>query len=147
MNQIALSADGKTLASASDDGGARLWDLPTRQLRRVFKDNEGRCLAVAFSPDAKFLVTGNEDRTVRIWVCSDGRTALAGRLRDSMHDVCFLPTGEGVLAADGAGTIRMWAVPEQFEPPASHYLAAVTSIFDGRSDGSLARWKRHDGAD
>jgi WD40 repeat protein/serine/threonine protein kinase len=145
VNQIAMAADGKTLASASDDGAARLWHLPTRKCLRVFKANEGSCLAVALSRDAKLLVAGYGDRTVRIWKCSDGKTALAGRLRDPLQDVCFLPTAEGVLAADRAGTLRMWAVPQEFDPPPIHYLAAVTSIFDGRSDGSLARWKRHAG--
>ena len=73
-------------------------------------------------------------------------TALAGQLRDSMHDVCFLPTGEGVLAADGAGALRAWIVPRQFERSPRHILAAFSVLFAGRSDGSEACWKRHFGA-
>jgi eukaryotic-like serine/threonine-protein kinase len=117
VTQIALTPDGKTLASGGNDGTARLWDLGTRKCSRVLQVGEGRCLAVAFSPDAKLLATGYFDRTVRVWKCSDGMTALAGRLRDGMHDVCFLPTGDGVLAADSGGTIHMWQVPQEFGPP------------------------------
>ena len=51
---------------------------------------DGRCLAVAFSPDGKLLATGSLDRTIRVWKCAEGTTAVAGRLRDVMHDVCFL---------------------------------------------------------
>ena len=47
------------------------------------------------------------------------------------------PTAPGHSDVGGPRTVRA---------PGSHYLAAVTSIFDGHSDGSLARWKRHDGA-
>ena len=57
VTQIAITPDGKTLASGSEDGAARLWDLEARQCRRVMKVNEGLCLSVAFSPDAKLLAT------------------------------------------------------------------------------------------
>jgi eukaryotic-like serine/threonine-protein kinase len=146
VTQLALTPDGNTLASGGDEGTIRLWDLGTRQCSRVFQVREGRCLAVAFSPDAKFLAAGYLERTVRIWKCSDGTTALAGRLRDGMHDVCFLPTGEGVLAADSGGTIRVWKVPREFgSPPSPTDLAAYSSISSGQSDASIARWQRHAG--
>ena len=107
---------------------------------------EGVCLTVAFSPDAKLLVAGYSDRTVRVWNCSDGTTALAGQLRDAFHDVCFLRTGEGILAADSGGTIRLWKVPHEFRPPPTTNLTAFSSIQSGDSDGSIARWRRHQGA-
>jgi eukaryotic-like serine/threonine-protein kinase len=144
--QIALAPDGKTLASGSNDGSARLWDISTCQCRRVLRAQDGRCLSVAFSPDGKLLVTGYLDRTVRLWKCSDGTTALAGRLRDSMHDVCFLPNGEGVLAADGGGTIREWKVPREFAPPVLTNSRAFSSESGDQSDGSIAGWRRHVGA-
>jgi eukaryotic-like serine/threonine-protein kinase len=146
VNQIALAPDGKTLASGSDDGAARLWDLATRRCLRVFAMNEGRCLAITLSPDAKLLAAGYYGRTVRVWKCSDGTTALAGRLRDTMHDVCFLPSGDGILAADNAGSIRKWKVPQNFAPPPTTSQPTLSSIRDGESDQSVARWQRHVGA-
>jgi eukaryotic-like serine/threonine-protein kinase len=146
VTQIAMTRDGNTLASGSDDGAARIWDLTTRTCRRVLRVQEGVCLTVAFSPDAKLLVAGYSDRTVRVWNCSDGTTALAGQLRDAFHDVCFLRTGEGILAADSGGTIRLWKVPHEFRPPPTTNLTAFSSIQSGDSDGSIARWRRHQGA-
>ena len=35
-NRIAISADGETIASASDDGTIHLWDVQTGQIQRAF---------------------------------------------------------------------------------------------------------------
>jgi eukaryotic-like serine/threonine-protein kinase len=148
VTQIALTRDGKTLASGSDDGAARIWDLTTRTCRRTLRVNEGSCLAVAFSPDARLLLAGYSDRTVRLWICADGTTALTGRLRDSLQDVCFLPTGEGVVAADSGGSIRVWNIlpGEAFSAPPATRTAAFYSLWKGGSDRSVRRWQRHVGA-
>jgi WD40 repeat protein/serine/threonine protein kinase len=149
--QLALSPDGKTLASAGrdgspgNDGTARLWNLETRQCRRVFRAQDGRCLAVAFSPDGKLLATGSLDRTIRVWKCSAGTTAVAGRLRDVMHDICFLPSGDGIAAADGGGTIRVWELPRHFGSGPTTDSGANSSISEGQSDKSVVRWQRHTG--
>src|ERR1051326_2948990 len=65
---IAFSADGKFLASSSDDGTIRLWDVADRgavACLSTLEDHSGRVRAVAFSPDGKLLASGSDDRTDR----------------------------------------------------------------------------------
>src|SRR3989442_1760822 len=64
-----VSPDGKWLASASNDGTARLWDVNRGQEALVLKGHIGRVETVAFSPDGKRLVTASAgmDQTIRVW--------------------------------------------------------------------------------
>src|SRR6267378_1820129 len=72
VSGIAFSPDSKVLASASQDGSLRLWDLTTgQQLRRLAAHADGvRC--VAFSPDGKTVATGGQDAGIHLWEVSTG---------------------------------------------------------------------------
>src|SRR5688500_4508239 len=48
---IAISPDGKTLASAGGDGLAKLWVAGTGRVRADLAGHEGRVACVAFAPD------------------------------------------------------------------------------------------------
>ena len=61
---MSFSPDGKLLATAGDDGTARLWNLSGQQVA-VLKGHRGSVSNVSFSPDGKLLATG-ADGTVRL---------------------------------------------------------------------------------
>jgi len=80
VNCIAFSADSKSLASGSDDGTVRLWDVDT--LTEVRTYNMGLPLtSVAFTPDAKFLAAGSEwpgsydSDLLRVWETNTDRAS------------------------------------------------------------------------
>ncbi|MEL4897735.1 WD40 repeat domain-containing protein [Crocosphaera sp. Alani8] len=71
ITSIALSPNGKVLASASNDG-VRLWNTETGRLLRHFTNHTDRVTVVAFSPDGKYLASGGFDRAVNLWEISPG---------------------------------------------------------------------------
>ena len=64
-----FSADTKRIATASMDETARVWDTETTQplSKPLGQDNSRNRMRVHFSPDAIWLLTGSDDRGVRVW--------------------------------------------------------------------------------
>jgi WD40 repeat protein len=67
---VAVSDDGKTLISGSDDGEIKVWDLPTMTEIASLAGHDARIRAVAISSDHRFIVSGSNDGVIKVWgVC------------------------------------------------------------------------------
>ena len=99
---LAVSADGKLLASASWDHTVRLWALDGAA-PRVFEGNAQNVNGVAFSPDGHDLVSAGYDATLRIWKLSDGSASMHN-LPTPLNSVAIAPDGE-IVAAGANGKV------------------------------------------
>src|SRR5207253_9356635 len=67
VRAVAVSPDGKTLATAGDDRTVRLWELETGQLLRTLEGHGAQVRSLAFCPDGKTLASGGWDGSVKLW--------------------------------------------------------------------------------
>jgi RNA polymerase sigma factor (sigma-70 family) len=116
---VAISADGKMVATGSEDRTIRLWDAATAQELRCLdghRNHEGKINAVAFSPDGKMLASASDDRTIRLWEVATGREThqLLGH-QQAVRSVAFTPAGKTLVSASADGTIRLWDVTTGME--------------------------------
>ncbi|HRF95106.1 MAG TPA: hypothetical protein PLZ51_07925, partial [Aggregatilineales bacterium] len=75
VNQAAWSYDDTRLASASDDGTARIWDAETGDEMLVLTGNLGSIYTIAWSPYDRLATgsaNGTTDGTVSIWNSQTG---------------------------------------------------------------------------
>jgi WD40 repeat protein len=109
VSTVALSADGRLLASGDSAGVSLVWDVPTRSRRGpalVDPETESAdpepVTTLAFHPDRDLLATGTYDDSVRLWEASTGRltsTLRSAHLRNVTH-LAFSRSGK-LLAAVG----------------------------------------------
>jgi WD40 repeat protein len=66
ITQMAISPNGRTLATAGWDPTIRLWDVATAKERRL-EGHRGTVTSLAWSADGKTLVSGNNDGTALVW--------------------------------------------------------------------------------
>jgi serine/threonine protein kinase len=64
---LAISPDGRLLATGSRDGSVKLWDLSSLNALTTLHPHQAGVLSIAFSPDGRTLATGGEDRLVKLW--------------------------------------------------------------------------------
>jgi predicted NACHT family NTPase len=146
---VVASPDGKTLASTSEDGTMKLWDVDTRKERATLQGKYP-----VFSPDGKTLaLIDTEDGAIRLWDAATGTVQTV--LREDPDTIsCFVFGPDGMTLAVGKsnGTVKLWDLATGVGQTAYQgtTLSISTVVFspDGKSlalvsydlDGTIRLW-------
>ena len=106
---LAISPDGRNVATAHKDGTIRVWEWGTGESIGILKEHKDAVTSIAFSPDGQRLISGSMDTTVCMWDVSKMHiVAKFMAHKDGVIGVGISPDGRTAITRSLDGTLVYW---------------------------------------
>ena len=163
---LAVSGDGKILATAGGDKLVKMWDVATHKETARFEGHVAQVLTLAFDAGATRLVSGGIDQQIKVWdVKTHERTNTLGAHTTAINAVAWAGAQNAVVAVTEAGSAFRYteiqaatgaaATEAKAEAPKEQALESADSalycvaasangecIFAGSHDGRVFAWNK-----
>ncbi|SCW66510.1 WD domain-containing protein, G-beta repeat-containing protein [Ancylobacter rudongensis] len=114
LSRIALSGDGRRIATAEGDGTLSVWEAGRGSEVWSTPGDRWSMLALAFSSDGRRVHSLHADRTLRVADAATGRLITAARLTDREPDgfaaAAFSPDGQRAAFWEVGPEVTLWSV-------------------------------------
>lgn len=151
-----IGAEGRLLATGSDDNTVRLWSLPAGRSRGAALRFRSTVIDVQLSPDGRWLAVGlldyrTEKAALEIWNTGSRRRVRRMADRDSGSAARFSPDGRLLAVGSLRGTARVWST-DTWEPVTrvltghtgwisnSSFSRDGRTLATGSADGTVRLW-------
>jgi small GTP-binding protein len=156
VNSVAIDPVGLTLASGSDEGTVKLWELHSGNLLHTLEGHRETVFSVAFSPTESILASAGDYGLLKLWEPNSGKLlhALEGH-REPVFSVAFDPTGRTLASGSADKTVKQWESKNGnlLRTLVGHKNSVGSVAFDpegrilasGGDDSVIKLWEPHDG--
>ncbi|GIK66131.1 MAG: hypothetical protein BroJett018_39250 [Chloroflexota bacterium] len=167
IRTMALSLDGRWLATGSDSHSVSRWSYPEfTETGPVFMKHTRAVNGVAFSPDGGRLLSCGDDGKARVWAKTAVERDIILDHGDKVRCIAVSPNGEYIITGATDGIIRLWRMDDGAEvrrfrghespvngvafSPDSNYIASCSSdwsvrLWDIASGTETQRLMGHNG--
>jgi WD40 repeat protein len=150
IQSLAFSPVGNVLATA-EGANISLWNLSDASVPALtLSGHTDDVLALQYSADGQYLVSGSVDGTARIWEAATGQEIALTVHENTVSSVAFSPDGKHVVSGSYDGTARVWEVATGQEIARIVHENTVSSVafspdgkyvVSGSYDGTARVWE------
>ena len=146
---LAFDPKGRRIAAATY-GGVALWYARIEGQKPSLLKWAGSHVAVAGSPDGKFIVTAMQDNALHGWRVADEKNMRMGGYPAKVKSLSFMTRGQ-LLATSGANGVVVWPFAGSTGPmgkqaaEVGYEESAVATRVAGQMSGNWVAWGLDDG--
>ncbi len=108
---VALSPDGKKLATGGDDDRIKIWEVASAAQIMTLAEHTDWVNSVALSSDGRVLASGSADLTAKLWDVATGREIRTFKGHaDQVKPIALSHDGLRLATASHDATVRLWNV-------------------------------------
>ncbi|KAL4424233.1 hypothetical protein ABPG75_001534 [Micractinium tetrahymenae] len=137
VNKLEITAD-KTLIAAAGNPHIRLYEVNSSNPQPIisYDGHSSNITAVGFQKDGKWMYTGSEDGTVKIWDLRAPGCQREYESRAAVNTVVLHPNQGELISGDQHGNIRVWdltanACSCELVPEVGTAVRSLTVAMDG----------------
>ena len=112
VDTVMWSINGNLIASGSSDlngdGDIQIWNAITRQIKYIYRGHSSGVSTLAWSPDGKYIASGDENGIVLVWDVTAGDTIYTYNSQSEVASVAWSPDGKRIVCGLYDSTIHIW---------------------------------------
>ena len=142
VKDVAISPDGKFIASCSDDFSIKIWNAENGNLIRTLNGHIEEVWDVDYSPDGTKLVSIGRDGKTNVWNVEDGKLIATHQSEYYSANASFVTDGEHIVLSGHGAALWNWKkdiIINQYDRNVkSNYYTNINVNPDGKSFLSYA---------
>ncbi|WP_424094596.1 AAA-like domain-containing protein [Moorena producens] len=115
VKTVAISPDGKFIASGSEDktvkvweGDTQDWNLTKPKLRHTLTGHSDRITGVTFRPNSTMIASASADKTVKLWDHNGNLLSTLTAHQDEVEGIAFSQDGKILASASADSNVILW---------------------------------------
>ena len=137
--RMAISPNGKILASPSNDCTVKLWDINSGECLHTLEHIEA-VLCVAWSPNGTILASGSDENCIKIWDPATGKHIETIIVGDSIVEMSWSPDGKMLSFCTEENGVFLYNIQLDLEIIEHIFKFDENSIYFGLSWSPCGKW-------
>ncbi|MUG96112.1 hypothetical protein F7734_28740 [Scytonema sp. UIC 10036] len=151
IKSVAISPNGKILASGDKEGVVKIWGMERGERRGKIRVSLESVNSLAFSTDGQTIASGSNDGKIKFFRLNNLEVILNIVVNHPVNSVAFSPSGQILASGSDDNQIRIWDFNKgELITTLSEHTGGITSVTfssdgllaSGSKDGRIKVWRK-----